>query len=298
FKNVKTIQNGNLGQFINAPTNSVPNKLTSLNDSYKNIVVTLKSGLYKMSSKNLNSGNISVSNNTTISMNNLLSSPKNYFDWSGTRILGLSDAGISAINEGNIALIFPNICDSLGAGAFSTSNSYNYNGSKNSLANSKITYVDLSLTNITSTYINITGASDRGVFASCDSLSKIIFPKNLQSFGLGMLRGSNNLDYVTIPETVTQFEDYGYQFAYASKRITGIKILAKASKIPDYFCQNSNTLQWVQITSSVNYIHQWAFSGTNNLKIYVPDSTTQNRIKNMNLIGISSSNILIGYPPV
>ncbi|MDE5599793.1 MAG: hypothetical protein K2I49_02550, partial [Ureaplasma sp.] len=103
FKNVVTEQNGKLEQFINSPTNIGVNNLTSLTN-VRDIKVSIKSGLYKMTSKELDkddyldSYNIVISNDLTISMNNLyLSSPSSYFDWSSDNsfIVSLSDIGLS-----------------------------------------------------------------------------------------------------------------------------------------------------------------------------------------------------------
>ncbi|MDE6289601.1 MAG: leucine-rich repeat domain-containing protein, partial [Ureaplasma sp.] len=193
FKNVKTIQNGNLGQFINAPTNETPANVTTISQFSRNIFVTLKSGLYKMSSKNLvvDIGNAIVSNNT-ISMNNLsLSSPISLFKWSGTEIMGLNT------DSNNLVLLFPDKCTSLSPSAF--------------YQNLQLKEIDLYWTKI----IKINSKNDYGdlisvnsTFEYCSNLTNVRLPKNLTILGYDTFNYDQSLTNITFNNSLTTLSSY------------------------------------------------------------------------------------------
>ncbi|MDE6289752.1 MAG: leucine-rich repeat domain-containing protein, partial [Ureaplasma sp.] len=266
FKNLQTNQNGKLEQFINTPTNIGVNNLTILTD-VRDIKVSLKSGLYKMTSKNLNNDsylgkyNIVVSNNSTISMNNLyLSSPTSDFTWNDTQITGLTANGVNAINQGNTGIILPLKCSSLSTKAFN-GNSASFND--NYLVNQKIIGIDMSLSSITST---TGGGVWGGTFSYCLSLNYVKLPKKITNLAINFLSKTKISNILEIPNTCTIIQNVAFD------DVDNLKIT-----IPN---------------NTKNIINSETVFESSTI-IYVESDSEKIRIQNMNLKNIISSNIVV-----
>ncbi|MDE5599644.1 MAG: leucine-rich repeat domain-containing protein, partial [Ureaplasma sp.] len=218
FKNVVTQENGKLGTFINEPTNTSQSVLATLDGNEKNIYVKVKDGLYKMDSKSLNNGNVSISDNMNISMNNLfLSSPSNYFSWNGNEIISLSPSGVTAINNGNTSIIFPRKASgTIISNAFAGHSIHN---AKYYDSNDKIIDIDMSLTSITQL--------NYYAFIFMDKLKNVILPKTMQ---YQVFYLNNVLSNVVIPDSV---QTIGFGNFYDNKNTFSCNLFVSSSEAKD-----------------------------------------------------------------
>ncbi|MDE6289869.1 MAG: leucine-rich repeat domain-containing protein, partial [Ureaplasma sp.] len=239
FKNVDTQFNGKLGQYINSPNNP-----WSSSGKSNNISVNLNTkSLYKMTSKNLNYGEIVVSNNNNISMNYLqLEWTSNYFSWTNNQINGFSSLGLSAINSGITNIVFPRKCNSFSINAFNAKeNSFNVNY----LVNRKITAVDLSLTSVS--IISGSGGFN-GLFVNCSNITNVYLPKTLTSIG------GNTFYYCTFKE---------------------IKIPNSVNTIGNWTFGGMSNLSII-LPNSVTSISYYSFENTSGIVIYVQNTNMKN----------------------
>ncbi|MDE6473393.1 MAG: leucine-rich repeat domain-containing protein, partial [Ureaplasma sp.] len=170
IKDINTIDGLKLENFINKPTNSE-----------QIISVTLKSGMYKMKSKNLNSSSIIIENNSKISFNQLyIQSPTTWFSWNGNGIIGLSSKGQNLVNTGTRNFVLPVKTTSIRG--FS---GYNFGVEK----------IDMSYSNITSI--------DSNSFHNNNDLLTLLLPKKLTSIGYDAFDGTRKLTTVFLPSSLS-----------------------------------------------------------------------------------------------
>ncbi|MDE6289207.1 MAG: leucine-rich repeat domain-containing protein, partial [Ureaplasma sp.] len=236
FKNTETIDNGLLGQFINSP-----------NDSYGGtIFVNLNNNrLYKMTSKILDGGNVNVSNNSTISIQNLpLEWKSGNFNWSSNAIRGFSSTGNSAVNNGSVNVIFPKRCESIGDSAF--------------YSNTKIIKCDFSFSSIKTFGIS--------AFNNCVNLSSVIFNNVVTSFDKASF-AITAITSIKIPASVTQLSAW-----YAFGDLTNLReIYFLGSSLPNFtIFDNQYRPFWLRTTPAFRQ------------KIYVKNQSMRSAFLNKN----------------
>ncbi|MDE5599521.1 MAG: leucine-rich repeat domain-containing protein, partial [Ureaplasma sp.] len=194
FKNVDTMFNGKLGQYINSPTNS-----SSSSNLSRSISVNLKSGLYKMISKNLQYNNfniprISVSGNSNIVLNDLdLSSPSSYFDISNTTLIGITSLG-SKIKY----FILPKKIAYIDKNAFNADN---------------VVYLDLGITQITSIVAHQFDGTN---------ITTLLLPNNFTRIETYAFWGMKNITTLTFPKTVNYI---GHAFIWDCPQLLSVYFL-------------------------------------------------------------------------
>ncbi|MDE5599893.1 MAG: leucine-rich repeat domain-containing protein, partial [Ureaplasma sp.] len=292
-KNINTVNNGNLEQYIAEPTFSS----NSINISLKSNV-----GFYKFKTSSFT--NVSITSNQ-ISLNSITlftpptPSPVNWFTWDKTKITGLSNLGINANSR---EIVIPDICTGLSYDAFAK--------------NTNITSVNMSFSKITS--LEGSGGSSSGPFNSCTNLTKIIWPKNLSiignytfyncsklvfnefpstlnSIGWSSFSGCTSLSEITLPDNLSEIRNYAFSgtgiiditiknnlstlgeyIFYNCKKLKTAKIEStKISILSGHIFQNCSNLTSVSISSSIYNIDQYAFDGCSSLRtINIPSSIT------------------------
>ncbi|MDE6289560.1 MAG: leucine-rich repeat domain-containing protein, partial [Ureaplasma sp.] len=284
FKNVVTEQNGKLEQFINAPTSIGTSNLTTLTGA-RDIKVTLKNGLYKMNSKNLDNDsylenyNIVVSNNSLISMNNLyLSSPSSYFNWDNTNITSISSEGL---NEQFHIIPYK-------AKSFSQAVYYN---------NRTIKGIDMSFSNILVIPASTTpGGSDKAFICYCFSLLTLYLPKNLKEVGSWGISYSS-INELIVPDSVNRLGRGCFYGSGSSGFIRNLTLGENINNIPDIcYYNNSSTVTSLVIKTNLNlsFLTSRPFVGNfENVRIYVKTSYNRDAIINLNISGLNDSNVII-----
>ncbi|MDE6289852.1 MAG: leucine-rich repeat domain-containing protein, partial [Ureaplasma sp.] len=312
FQDTQTIDNGLLGQYINSP-----------DDSYGGtIFVSLKNGLYKMTSKLLDNGNINVSNDSKILIQNLpLEWKSGNFSWSDSQINMFSSIGLTAINNGSTSVILPMKTVSLHEWAFNASQAA-YNS--NYLANRKIKSMDMSLTSIislgkkTSDITNYSDYNLYSVFSDCTQLSKVILPKNLVWIGSGVFYNTRIVT-IDIPSSVEYIDKVVFlsckELVSVDLQYTKITVIARSvfegcSKLRyvklnnlitriDYWAfMNCVSLEWVNIPNTLSIINTNAFLYDTKISLFVRNNNMKNFLVNRGLDNIISSKIIIGNPPI
>ncbi|MDE6472872.1 MAG: leucine-rich repeat domain-containing protein, partial [Ureaplasma sp.] len=189
FKNVKTVNNQNLSEFIDSPINSN----ASVKD-LRTISVRVKNGLYKMTSKNLNDSDIVIENNNNlISMKNLfLASPDTYFNWNSNKITSLTSVGL---NQNMI--ILPEKAEQIGNQLF--------------MNNQKIQQLDMSCSQIEELPSNTTDTT--GLFYMSNNLTYLYLPKNLKVIGERAFYRLSGLAELVLPNTLTTIKAYAFSEA-------------------------------------------------------------------------------------
>ncbi|MDE5599926.1 MAG: leucine-rich repeat domain-containing protein, partial [Ureaplasma sp.] len=253
-KNVKTINNQKLSEFVATPTF----KNNSINISLKDNI-----GLYKFKKDSLAS--ISISWNEIILSDIQLSvpkeSPENWFTWNSTKITGLSNIGL---NQKRIVL--PSKVTAIENNVF--------------WRNETIVSVDLSLTKITElpgggpVYDGVSGSllSYLGIFADCINLISISLPPSLTLIGSNTFYTCTSLTSITIPDSVTLIQ---WQVFQGCSSLTSITIPKSVTSIGNYAFYNCANLTSINIPDGVASIGQSTFSGCTSLtSITIPNSVT------------------------
>ncbi|MDE6289666.1 MAG: leucine-rich repeat domain-containing protein, partial [Ureaplasma sp.] len=307
-KNVDTIGNGSLEQYITEPT------LSS-----NSIKISLKSdvGRYKFKTSSLT--NILITSNT-ISLNSITlytpptPSPVNWFTWNDRIITGLSNLGQNATK-----IVFPSITNGINSNAFSnnkniTSFDFSYSNvtfiGNSSFSNTQISKINLpnSLTSIgTSAFSNCVNLDQiiipdtvtsigTSAFSNCKSLTTIQLPKNLQyisestfsnsglssielpdsieSFGAMAFYACNNLKYIKLPKSLTTLNpsSSGNYFGYC-RALETVVVNEGLTTIGYAMFNRCTSLKKINIPDSVTTIGDWAFSGCSKLEeITLPNS--------------------------
>ncbi|MDE6473039.1 MAG: leucine-rich repeat domain-containing protein, partial [Ureaplasma sp.] len=234
FKAVKTVENQSLGEFINGnPVHS----LSSI-QSLSTISVRIKSGLYKMTSKNLNNGDIKVENNNSISLNNLqLTSPESYFNWNGNAITGLTSIG-----RQQSVLAIPLRCTKINASAFA------------------------GLTSIRQVKIseNVTSI-ESSAFKNCNYLNTVEFREGITNIGPYSFSGTV-ISTVAIPNSVTHIRDHAFYQCNSLTKYTINHSSSNLSLFDQYAFGECRNLSSVIIPSSCREIQPNAFAYSTQLR--------------------------------
>ncbi|MDE6473407.1 MAG: leucine-rich repeat domain-containing protein, partial [Ureaplasma sp.] len=243
FKSVKTTENKNLSEFILSPQNSL-----------RSISVQLKSGLYKINSKNLDNDKIVVKNNT-IYLNNLyLMSPEEIFTWSGNEIIGLTNNGKQEKN-----IVLPPKTTSLAQNLFNNYTNDNPNLKK----------IDMSLTTIT----NFIDADRREIsLFSQSNVNEVILPDSLIHMGAWSFFKCKELTFIKIPNKITEIP----AVAFSEAGLSEIELPINLQKIGDRSLNFCVSLEEINLPNTLNFIDTMAFRNCIKLKeIYIPHSVTK-----------------------
>ncbi|MDE6289801.1 MAG: leucine-rich repeat domain-containing protein, partial [Ureaplasma sp.] len=260
IKNVDTVNNGNIEQYISTPTYSS-----------NTINIPLKSdvGLYKF--KVTSFTNISISSNQ-ISLNSIrlidppTPSPTNWFTWDGTKISGLTELG-----KQQTEFVLPSFTtEVMVRGAF--------------FANKTVTSIDMSLTKIT--YFNLNRSED-SVFEQCTNLQKVVLPPNLEFIGYDSFYNCTSLTEISkLPNTLKYIGGY----AFSGNKFSSIKIpnsviniasegnvIGQSVKISNYaFGKNPNLREVIfENNSNLKSIGNFTFISCTSLQsVTLPNSIT------------------------
>ncbi|MDE6289238.1 MAG: leucine-rich repeat domain-containing protein, partial [Ureaplasma sp.] len=241
-KDINTISNGSLEQYITTPTYS---------SNTINIPLKLDVGLYKFKSTSLS--NIVITSNQ-ISLNSVTlftpptPSPVNWFTWDGTKITGLSSLG-----EGQSIFILPAFTTELDKNLFNL--------------NTKITSIDMSLTQITILPDNDNGS----LFNGCTNLSNVVLPNNLEIIGRWVFWKCSSLKTIRLPDSLVQIS----RSAFHSSGLTTINLPSKLQKLDLYAFYSCSSLKSVNnlMNTKITIISEYLFYGCNNLEsIYLPSN--------------------------
>ncbi|MDE6289439.1 MAG: leucine-rich repeat domain-containing protein, partial [Ureaplasma sp.] len=322
IKGIKTEDNKNLDSFI---------KEASVNN--KSIIFTLND-FVKMKSKTLE--NI-VANENSIQINNLAFEPaKDYFNWSGNKILSLTDLGKQQ-NE----IVIPSYATEIESSVFANNN--------------VIEYVDMSLTKIkeisqgwslglglfancinlkivklptTLTYIGMSSFEnctsltqinfssevkkssnssislpeltkiDTWAFKNCISLKSIDLPNSLIEIGSGAFLASGLLE-ITFPNSLTKVGQNAFQNCESLIYVKfEDKLNSKLTTIGEYAFSDCSKLSKFIIPNSIESIGKYAFKNSVLVNLYVSTQELKTKVETFKLINVPNVNITIGDPSI
>ncbi|MDE6289136.1 MAG: leucine-rich repeat domain-containing protein, partial [Ureaplasma sp.] len=288
-KNIDTVNNGSLEQYVVEPTYSSD----SINISLKSDV-----GYYKFKTSSFT--NVSITSNQ-ISLNSITlftpptPSPVNWFTWDGTQITGLSSLGKNATK-----LVFPKIATGISDNAFNnnkiiTSVDCSYSEirtfgmsvfSECSNLSSVVLPETLTSLQVNNFYkcsklerINLPESIKNiysGAFNGCTQLSSINLPKSLISLRNNVFYECSNLSSVVLPDTLTSI---GTQLFYKCAKLSSVTLSKNISIIPDETFRECESLKSISLPTSITTIGVRAF--------YLSGLTSITLLENVSSLGVS-----------
>ncbi|MDE5599439.1 MAG: leucine-rich repeat domain-containing protein, partial [Ureaplasma sp.] len=220
----------NLSTSVSGPgswNSSWVNSSVSFNGSSLTISLTLPNN-YKYSWTSTSS--VSFSNNTFTFSNFswYTPTPTSYFNWSGSKITGLSSAGAN-----QTSIVIPNNCTALGYYAFRN--------------NSKITSVTIPA--------SVT-AAENAVFENCSNLTSVTFKSGFNAISPYMFNNCTKLSSVSFPDSITSIPEWAFQ---NNDSISSISIPSAVTSIGNYAFSSCQNLITVSISSTRVSIGEGSF---------------------------------------
>ena len=113
---------------------------------------------------------------------------------------------------------------------------------------------------------------DYAAFSDCDNLESITIPDSVTSIDDSAFRGCSNLTRITIPDSVTEIGSYAFEYCSS---LTSIIIPNSVMEIGSSAFEDCTSLTSITIPNSVTSIGYSAFTYCTSLKsITIPDSVT------------------------
>ncbi|MDE6289872.1 MAG: leucine-rich repeat domain-containing protein, partial [Ureaplasma sp.] len=204
-KNIDTVNNGSLEQYVVEPTYS--------SDS---INISLKSDVGRYKFKTTSFTNVTISSNQ-ISLNSLtLFTPPTpssitWFTWDGTKITGLTSSGQNQTN-----LVIPEIATQIYQNAFKDK--------------TNIISVDTSFSKITSI--------GNYAFSGCTNLSSIKFNSSIKSFGAYAFNNCTKLSSIILPDSLNMIDSYCFNDCRSLSTISNWPDSWTSGNAVFYNCEN------------------------------------------------------------
>nr|MDE6472980.1 leucine-rich repeat domain-containing protein [Ureaplasma sp.] len=278
IKDIRTEDNKKLGDFINTPVRAS-----------RVVEITLKP-FVKLTERQTN--NVEAQSDKIIVKNLILSTTAGYFEWEGTKIVGLTDLGLR-----QTSIVVPSECTEIKNDVF--------------FANKKIEHVDLSNTSITELKEDIFSGSFSGAsnlktirfpktlkkiagytFAGCTSLTNVEFPEGLSYIGPFAFADCHSLKTIKIPNLIT---DLPQDMFFRCTSLTTVQLPENLKTIDMEVFEECVNLESINIPDSITKIVFSAFKGCHNpnLKLYCASEETRQRVSNMTLTSIKKEQIVV-----